>query len=196
MSQQFNFGRRVTNLLIDSGHTQTELAKYLGLKSQTVSHWISGLSYPTFEKLEPIARYFRLSLPEFFTEDSPAGTASPSLVFTNDRNDLNQIPPGSDIRVELRTDPEIGDVVLYKSGDEARFLRLAAYRDGISVLMSDKPGDPPVISKDSDSEIIGTATAILLKRQKKTASDGRSETGVPGEETSSSTIIYHDGREV
>lgn len=88
-------------------------------------------------------------------------------MFTVGASEIAQIAPGSDVRVELRTRPEIGDVVLYKSGDNARLLRLAAYRDGISVLMSDKPGDAPVISRDSDEEIVGTATAILLKKSKK-----------------------------
>ena len=47
-----------------------------------------------------------------------------------------------------------------------RFLRLAAYKDGISVLMSDLDHDPPVIATSED-EIIGTATAILLRDTKK-----------------------------
>lgn len=195
MAVSFSFSVRLQNLLSDTGYKQVDLAKYLGLKPATISAWISEKAFPTYDKLESIARFFRMSVPELLGGD-PEKAPSPSLIFHQDRDDISQIPSGADVSVEIRAVPEVGDIVLYKSGDEARFLRLAAYRDGISVLMSDKPGDPPVISKDSDSEIIGTATAILLKRQKKTASDGRSETGVPGEETSSSTIIYHDGREV
>lgn len=195
MAVSFSFSVRLQNLLSDTGYKQVDLAKYLGLKPATISAWISEKAFPTYDKLESIARFFRMSVPELLGGD-PEKAPSPSLIFHQDRDNISQIPSGADVSVEIRAVPEVGDIVLYKSGDEARFLRLAAYRDGISVLMSDKPGDPPVISKDSDSEIIGTATAILLKRQKKTASDGRSETGVPGEETSSSTIIYHDDREV
>lgn len=60
-----------------------------------------------------------------------------------------------------------------------RFLRLAAYKDGISVLMSDLDNDPPVIATQ-ESEILGTATAILLKTKKEpdpagTESDSHSE---------------------
>lgn len=195
MAVSFSFSVRLQNLLSDTGYKQVDLAKYLGLKPATISAWISEKAFPTYDKLESIARFFRMSVPELLGGD-PEKAPSPSLIFHQDRDDISQIPSGADVSVEIRAVPEVGDIVLYKSGDEARFLRLAAYRDGISVLMSDKPGDPPVIAKDQDSEIIGTATAILLKRQKKSASDGRSETGVPGEETSSSTIIYHDGREV
>lgn len=60
-----------------------------------------------------------------------------------------------------------------------RFLRLAAYKDGISVLMSDLDNDPPVIATQ-ENEILGTATAILLKTKKEpdpagTESDSLSE---------------------
>ena len=33
--------------------------------------------------------------------------------------------------------------------------------------MSDDPAEPPIITKDEDREIVGTATAILLKKSKK-----------------------------
>ena len=176
----FDFGLRLLNLLADSGHTQTELAKYINIKPATVSSWIAGKASPQFDKLETIAHYFHLSLAELFTDSPPGDLPSPSIVFSADASDVAQIAPGSDVRVELRTPPEIGDVVLYKSGEDARLLRLAAYRDGISVLMSDKPGDAPVIAKDSDNEIIGTATAILLKRDKKTA-PAATDAEIPGE---------------
>lgn len=166
MTVSFSFSTRISNLLADSGYKQTDLAKYLGLKSQTVSAWISGRAFPTYDKLEAIARFFRMSVPELLggaSESSP----SPSLVFVQEEDNIASIPRGSEVRVELRTEPEIGDIVLYKTGEEARLLRLAAYRDRISVLMSDKAGDTPVIARDEDREIVGTATAILLKKSKK-----------------------------
>lgn len=166
MTVSFSFATRISNLLADSGYKQTDLAKYLGLKSQTVSAWISGRAFPTYDKLESVARFFRMSVPELLggaSESSP----SPSLVFVQEEDNLAEIPRGSEVRVELRTEPEIGDIVLYKTGEEARLLRLAAYRDRISVLMSDKADDTPVIARDEDREIVGTATAILLKKSKK-----------------------------
>lgn len=166
MAISFNFSTRIQNLLIDKGYKQTDLAKYLGLKPATVSAWIAEKAFPTYDKLESIARFFRMSVPELLGGD-PVKYPSPSLVFTQNRNDINQIPLGSDVRIELQTEPEIGDIVLYKNFKEARLLRLAAYRDGISVLMSDKAGDTPVIARDEDREIVGTATAILLKKSKK-----------------------------
>lgn len=168
MTVSFNFSTRISNLLADSGYKQTDLAKYLGLKPATVSAWVAGKAFPTYEKLESVARFFRMSVPELLGGD-PAKSPVPSLVFTQDRDDIERIPSGSDVRVEIRTDPEIGDIVLYKSGDMARLLRLAAYRDGISVLMSDRPGEPPVIARDADREIVGTATEIILKKTKKEA---------------------------
>lgn len=166
MTVSFNFATRISNLLADSGYKQTDLAKYLGLKSQTVSAWISGRAFPTYDKLESVARFFRMSVPELLG-GSPEESPSPSLTFIQDEDSLAVVPRGSEVRVEVRTEPEIGDIVLYKNKTEARLLRLAAYRDGISVLMSDAPGDPPVIARDEDREIVGTATAILLKKSKK-----------------------------
>lgn len=191
-----DFRKIISDLLNDSGHTQTELAHYLGIKSQTVSHWINGRATPTFDKLEPIAHFFHLSVPELLGDTPPGDIPSPSLVFTVGASEIAQIAPGSDVRVELRTRPEIGDVVLYKSGDNARLLRLAAYRDGISVLMSDKPGDAPVISRDSDEEIVGTATAILLKKAKKEPAP----VGVSGADSAenkdkSNNLLYHENME-
>lgn len=167
----FNFSKRIQDLLNDNDRTQTDLAKYLGINSQTVSHWVSGRSYPNYEKLESIARYFRLSVPELLSDSPPPEEIpSPSLTFIQEEQNLAEIPRGSRVRVELRADPEIGDIVLYKNGKEAQLRRLAAYRDRIAVLMSDDPAEPPIITKDEDREIIGTATAILLKTKKETAS--------------------------
>lgn len=180
----FNFARRIQNLLNDSGHNQTELASYLRIKPSTVSAWVVGKSYPNYEKLESIARYFRLSVPELLSDSPPQEEIpSPSLTFIQEEQNLAVIPRGSRVRVELRTDPEIGDIVLYKNGKEAQLRRLAAYRDRIAVLMSDDPAEPPIITKDEDREIVGTATAILLKTKKETAPDGRSEAALPKEES-------------
>ena len=78
----FNFSKRIQDLLNDNDRTQTDLAKYLGINSQTVSHWIAGRSYPNYEKLESIARYFRLSVPELLSDSPPQEEIpSPSLTF-------------------------------------------------------------------------------------------------------------------
>lgn len=174
MSSTYNFARRLQNLLNESGHSQTELAKYLGIKSQTVSAWISGRAYPNYEKFYSIARYFRLTVPQLLSEGPPPEDApSPSVTFIQDRDDLAEIPRGSAVKVELDTTPEVGDIVLFKN---EQLLRLAAYRDKIAVLMSGNPADPPIIAKEEDREITGTATAIILKKTKKeTAPDGTSE---------------------
>lgn len=165
----FNIGKRISDLLRDTGHTQLELARYLSVKPAAVSVWISGRGYPQYERIISIARFFRLSLPQFFSESPPDEMSSPSILFIQDQEDLRQIPPGSIVRVEIRTRPEIGDIVLYQSGQVHRLLRLAAYRDGIYVLESDNKSSPPVIARESESEIAGTAAAIILKKDKKIA---------------------------
>lgn len=193
MSQQEKFSKRIFDLLAASGHTQTELARYLGLKSQTVSHWISGRSTPTFDRLEAIARYFHMSVSELLGEGDPEENPSPSIIFRCVSDDLSQIPSGSEVRVELRTAPEIGDIVLYQSEGVERLLRLAAYKDGISVLMSDRSGEPPVIARDSAREIVGTATAILLKKAKKeTASTAIDTASTVRDNEVNSSELYHE----
>lgn len=175
----FDIGKRIQYLLDAKDKTQTDLARYLGLKSAAVSQWISGKALPTLDKLEPMAHFFRMTLPDFVSDIDPSDATSPHITIVNDRSDLQQIPFGAVINVDLGIRPDIGDIVLYKSGDKMRFLRLAAYKDGISVLMSDLDNDPPVIATQ-ESEILGTATAILLKTKKEpdpagTESDSLSE---------------------
>lgn len=174
----FDLGRRIQHLLNLKDKSQSDLARYLGIKASTVSQWISGKANPTFDKLESIAHFFRMSLPDLVSDKDPAETASPHMTVINSSSDIMQIPFGASVRVEIGTQPDIGDIVLYKSGDLMRFLRLAAYKDGISVLMSDLDNDPPVIATQ-ESEIIGTATAILLKTKEPdpagTESDSLSE---------------------
>lgn len=159
-------GKRIQFLLDERDKSQSDLARYLGIKASTVSQWVVGKANPTFDKLESIARFFRMSLPDLVSDKDPAETASPHMTVVNSSNDIMQIPFGASVRVEIGTQPDIGDIVLYKSGDLMRFLRLAAYKDGISVLMSDLDNDPPVIATQ-ESEILGTATAILLKTKKR-----------------------------
>lgn len=162
----FDLGKRIQYLLDCREKSQSDLARYLGIKASTVSIWVAGKANPTFDKLESIARFFRMSLPDLVSDRDPSEATSPHITIVNDRSDLQQIPFGAAINVDLGIRPDIGDIVLYKSGDKMRFLRLAAYKDGISVLMSDLDHDPPVIATSED-EIIGTATAILLRDTKK-----------------------------
>lgn len=174
----FDIGKRIQYLLDAKDKTQTDLARYLGLKSAAVSQWISGKALPTLDKLEPMAHFFRMTLPDFVSDIDPSDAASPSMTIVNPSNDIMQIPFGASVRVEIGTQPDIGDIVLYKSGDLMRFLRLAAYKDGISVLMSDLDNDPPVIATQ-ESEIIGTATAILLKTKKEPDPAGTESDSLP-----------------
>lgn len=159
------FGKRIQSLLDIKGKSQSDLARYLGIKSSTVSLWVNGKASPTLDRLDSVARFFRLETKDLFTDTDPSDAASPHMTVINSSNDIMQIPFGASVRVDIGTQPDIGDIVLYKSGDLMRFLRLAAYKDGISVLMSDLDNDPPVIATQ-ESEILGTATAILLKTKK------------------------------
>ena len=188
-----NFSKRLADLLADSGRSQVDLAKYLGVKPATVSVWLNGKGFPQFDKLEPIARFFRITVPDLLGDTAPQDIPSPYLIYYQDRTDLAAIPRGSEVRIELQTEPEIGDIVLYKSFEEEQLLRLAAYRDKISVLMSDDPKATPIISRDEDREIVGTATAILLKKAKKEpAPVGVSGADSAENKDNSNNLLYHE----
>lgn len=179
MKPSFDLGKRIKSLLDEKGKSQSDLARYLRLRPSAISQWISGGTSPTYDRLEDVAHFFRMSVPEFLGE--PAEQTAPSIIVTADSDDIAEIPAGSNVRVNIGTPADIGDIVLYKERTDSeferlRFLRLAAYKDGISVLTADKNGFVPVIVTDSENCIVGPAVDIVLKRIKKeTPSAGNTE---------------------
>ncbi len=61
MTNEIKFADILKELISKKGITQTALAEYLGLKSQTVSLYCNGKSYPEFNNLLKIASYFDVS---------------------------------------------------------------------------------------------------------------------------------------
>ena len=184
----FDIGHRIADLLTENGKNQSDLARFLKIGPSAISQWISGGTSPTYDRLGEIARFFRLSVPELL--GGPAEKDSPSMIITAESDDVKEIPAGSSVRVDLGQHAEVGDIVLYKeeTANEYRFLRLAAYKNGISVLMSDKTPTAPIISADYEHEIIGPATEIILKKAKKeTAPAGKQETASEDIDTTSQT---------
>ncbi len=65
------FAEILKELIQSKGVTQTALAEYLGLRSQTVSMYCSGKSYPEFMTLVKIASYFGVSTDYLITGERP-----------------------------------------------------------------------------------------------------------------------------
>jgi transcriptional regulator with XRE-family HTH domain len=59
------------------GLSQENLAKGLGVATNTVSRWETGVYKPALEDLEKLARYFKVSILEFFPDHNPE--AKPEL---------------------------------------------------------------------------------------------------------------------
>ena len=55
------FSDNLKELLIEHNKTQTELSKYMGVSSATVSEWCKGKKRPRNDKIEKIARFFGVS---------------------------------------------------------------------------------------------------------------------------------------
>ena len=62
---------RITAWLDYTGRTQADLAKALGVSPASVSHWTAEDAErrhgPAMDKLEPIARFFGVSVPHFLS---------------------------------------------------------------------------------------------------------------------------------
>ena len=62
-----NFSQNLVRLRINKGISQKELAKEIGVSSQTISNIENNLAYPTFTNLEKIAIYFNASSIDLFS---------------------------------------------------------------------------------------------------------------------------------
>lgn len=63
------FGENLSRFLLKSGHNKSELAKYMGVSTSTVSDWCNGNKYPRMDKIEKMAAWFGI-LKSQLTEDS------------------------------------------------------------------------------------------------------------------------------
>lgn len=76
------FNERLKFLINRKGCTQLELAKFVGVKPNTVSDWIKKGTSPKIEHIYKIAEFFKISFDELFI----GRVASES--FSNDELDL------------------------------------------------------------------------------------------------------------
>lgn len=67
MENEKPFGVRLRELIIDRGCTQLDLAKFVGVKPNTVSDWIRKGNSPKIKHIEKIVEYFGISFDYLFT---------------------------------------------------------------------------------------------------------------------------------
>ena len=86
-----DFKQRLSDLLVQNNHSQAELARFVGVKNNTVNDWINKGTSPKTENLYRIAEFFDISFDNLFTN---AETSSNSL--SEDEVELlkyyNQLP--------------------------------------------------------------------------------------------------------
>lgn len=59
----------IRNLIYRSGHTQNEIADYLGINPKTFSTYVTGRNNPPFANLKKVADYFHVSVEELVTDN-------------------------------------------------------------------------------------------------------------------------------
>ena len=57
-----DFKQRLSDLLVQNNHSQAELARFVGVKNNTVNDWINKGTSPKIENLYRIAEFFDISI--------------------------------------------------------------------------------------------------------------------------------------
>lgn len=78
------FSYRLQNLRERKGYTQAELARVLGCSQQTVSSWESGELSPSYDYVQKIVEFYKISI----TELSPENSVSESEQSYHTKKDL------------------------------------------------------------------------------------------------------------
>ncbi len=88
-----NFSQRITDLLVETKHNQAELARFVGVKANTVSDWINKGTSPKIEHLYRIADFFSISFDYLFTgkSDSLSTNESELIEVFQNFNDREQV---------------------------------------------------------------------------------------------------------
>lgn len=67
MENEICFGARLKELILAKGCTQKELAKFVGVKPNTVSDWLRKGNSPKIKHIMKIVEYFEVSYDYLFT---------------------------------------------------------------------------------------------------------------------------------
>lgn len=79
-----DFKQRLSDLLVQNNHSQAELARFVGVKNNTVNDWINKGTSPKIEHLYRIADFFNISYDKLFTGKEK----SSSIKLTEDEQEL------------------------------------------------------------------------------------------------------------
>lgn len=66
--KKFMFFKKLKELRIKSGLSQTQLAKQLGVSQQSYARWESGKYTPTLDTIQKVSNYFNISIEELISD--------------------------------------------------------------------------------------------------------------------------------
>ena len=84
-----NFSQRIADLLVETHHNQAELARFVGVKPNTVSDWINKGTSPKVEHLYRIADFFSVSFDYLFTGEETVSSNEINLMNTDETTMIN-----------------------------------------------------------------------------------------------------------
>ena len=153
------FRKNLNGLLAESGHTQKELADYVGVTPASVSEWLKGRKQPRMNKIDMICNFFGvdrtalLGIPVTLTADTRREIVTPAKKFVPVVGSVRCGPGGpcyEDITEYLTVDVNC-------PADEMIALRV----EGDSMTPSIMPGDTAFIHKQDTVESGTVALCVV-----------------------------------
>lgn len=76
--EEFNaiFSRNLNHYLSITGHSQAELAKYIGVSTASVSNWCKGIKLPRMDKVDKICKYFNINRSDLMSDHAEQSQTS------------------------------------------------------------------------------------------------------------------------
>ena len=85
------FSKNLAWYIAKAGVTQKEVAQYLGVNPSTVTDWIKCKKYPRIDKIEMLARYFRILKSDLIEEKGTNKTLPQPQLLTEGENTLVEL---------------------------------------------------------------------------------------------------------
>ena len=65
------FSKNLSKYVAESGRTQLEIAKAIGVSAPTFNMWMNGKALPRIDKIQRLADYFGIDKADLITEETP-----------------------------------------------------------------------------------------------------------------------------
>ena len=93
-----NIGKKIRELRLQNGLTQTEMAEIFGISPQAVSRWEIGVAYPDLELIPAVANYFGVTIDDLFGYQSERETRVNAIL--DEARALARYDNGVDVNIE------------------------------------------------------------------------------------------------